>query len=215
LTENLQEKKWVPLIRKALSRPLPGASAHIRMLPPGRSFPSPDQWPEGLKTSSVLILLYPENQEIYCCLLKRQPYLRNHGGQIGFPGGRMEEGDKSLLYTALRECREEIGVATGEQNILGSLSTLYVSVSGFLIHPFVAWLPSKPNFSIDFQEVEKLLFLPVLTFLQEDRLMKAIVDTFTGSLEVPAWELEGEIIWGATAMILAEFFDILKQQPEE
>jgi 8-oxo-dGTP pyrophosphatase MutT (NUDIX family) len=183
------------------------------MNPPGRSLVSPDQIPEDIKNSSVLILLFPENEEIYCCLLKRQSHLRYHAGQIGFPGGRMEKEDLSLLHTALRESREETGVQLSKGNIIGSLSELYVSVSGFLISPFVAWISCRPNFTIDQQEVEKLLFLPVLSYLRNRKILQVEVETQTGLLVVPAYELEGEIIWGATAMILAEFFDILEEHP--
>jgi 8-oxo-dGTP pyrophosphatase MutT (NUDIX family) len=180
------------------------------MLPPGRSLVSPDKIPEDLKNSSVLILLFPENEEIYCCLLKRQSHLRYHAGQIGFPGGRIEKEDHSLRHTAIRESREEIGTDLSIENIIGSLSELYVSVSGFLISPFVAWISRRPLLEIDQQEVEKLLFLPVLSFLRNRKVIQMKVETQTGSLMVPAYALGGEIIWGATAMILAEFFDLLE-----
>jgi 8-oxo-dGTP pyrophosphatase MutT (NUDIX family) len=215
LTEKFPEERWLPFIREALNRPLPGDVSHARLLPPGRSLVSPDKIPEDLKNSSVLILLFPENEEIFCCLLKRQSHLRYHAGQIGFPGGRMEKEDHSLRQTAIRESREEIGVQLSIENIIGSLSELYVSVSGFLISPFVAWISCRPHFKIDQQEVDKLLFLPVLSFLRNGKIIQAVVESQTGFLAVPAYELDGEFIWGATAMILAEFFDILEVHPEE
>lgn len=127
----------------------------------------------------------------------------------------MEKEDHSLRQTAIRESREEIGVQLSIENIIGSLSELYVSVSGFLISPFVAWISCRPHFKIDQQEVDKLLFLPVLSFLRNGKIIQAVVESQTGFLAVPAYELDGEFIWGATAMILAEFFDILEVHPEE
>jgi len=185
------------------------------MLPSGRSLSRPGQVADGSKSSSVLLLLYPEGDELFCCLLKRQPYLRYHGGQIGFPGGKTEKEDVSLLHTALRESEEEVGVRLSEENIIGSLSKLYVSVSGFLMYPFVAWVSPKPRFTIDFREVDKLLSFPFLSFLHNRKVKTVEVETQTGRMEVPAYLHEGEIIWGATAMILAEFFEILEQQLAE
>jgi len=182
------------------------------MLPAGRSLSGPGQLTEGSKMSSVLLLLYPEADELFCCLLKRQPWLRFHGGQIGFPGGRKEKEDVSLISTALRESREEIGVRLSENNIIGALSGLYVSVSGFLMYPFVAWVSRKPRFTVDSREVNKLFFFPVLSFLHDRKVRSVEVETQTGRLEVPAYVHEGEVIWGATAMILTEFFDILERQ---
>jgi hypothetical protein len=109
----------------------------------------------------------------------------------------------------MRETQEEIGITSDQIEILGSLSEIYVQVSGFQIHPFVGWINEKPAFNINKNEVEKTISFPL-------RLLKNIIEeteieTFTGILKVPCIKFENEIIWGATAMILSEFYDTLQQ----
>lgn len=157
------------------------------------------------------MLLFPEEYEIFICLVKRQPFLKFHGGQIGFPGGKMEESDIDLSWTALRETSEEIGIQPSSVRILGALSPLFVFVSGFMIYPFVAWSPVRPDFVINHDEVEKLILFPLLGNYKNQEIKTVTLETQIGWLQVPAFGFEGEIIWGATAMILAEFFDVLEK----
>jgi 8-oxo-dGTP pyrophosphatase MutT (NUDIX family) len=203
---------WPRYIEKAMQNKLPGIHSHLKMLPPGRNLAMPDESKSDIKSSGVLALLFPEGDEIFICLVKRQPFMKFHAGQIGFPGGKKEKTDIDLVSTAVREASEEIGVQPSLIRILGALSPLYVSVSGFMIYPFVAWSPVRPPFVINHHEVEKLILFPLLKNYKNQKIITATVETQIGWLEVPAYESEGEIIWGATAMILAEFFDILDNQ---
>jgi len=132
--------------------------------------------------------------------------MKHHAGQIALPGGRIEKGE-TALETALRETSEEIGISSDQIEILGSLSELYVQVSRFQIHPFVGWLDKKPNFEINKNEVEKTISFPVK--LIENSFEEVELNTFSGKLKVPCVQFEGEILWGATAMILSEFRDVL------
>jgi 8-oxo-dGTP pyrophosphatase MutT (NUDIX family) len=201
---------WPLHIEKSLMNKLPGSNAHSRMLPPGRSLSFPDESDSNIKSSGVLILLFPEGDEIFICLVKRQPFMKFHAGQIGFPGGKKEKTDTSISWTAIRETSEEIGIQPSLINILGALSPLFVPVSGFMIYPFAAWCPVKPNFVINHNEIEKLLLFPLLRNYKNQKIVPAMVETQIGWLEVPAYTHENETIWGATAMILAEFFEILE-----
>ena len=88
--------------------------------------------------------------------------MKYHAGQIGFPGGKMEKDDPDLSFTAMRETSEEIGIRLEEIQVLGSLSPLFISVSGFLIYPFVAWSPKKPDFTVNYHEVERIIYFPLL-----------------------------------------------------
>ena len=124
------------------------------------------------------------------------------------PGGRLEQGE-TALETALRETWEEIGVGPESIEILGSLSELFVDVSGFLIQPFVGWLTEKPVFAINAAEVEKTILFPLVQY--KDKLEETELETVSGKLKVPCFHFEGEVIWGATAMILAEFYDVLNE----
>jgi 8-oxo-dGTP pyrophosphatase MutT (NUDIX family) len=184
---------------------LPGAKAHHTMLPQGRKLNAPSSDSSTIKKSSVLLLLYPENDQIYISLIKRPAHMKYHAGQIAFPGGRIEKGE-TALETALRETEEEIGIQTENIKIIGSLSELYVEVSNFLIHPYVGWLDEKPKFEINKSEADKMVLFPFLQY--RNSFETTTINTATGVLEVPCIKFENETIWGATAMILSEFYDL-------
>ncbi len=194
-------------IKKALSENLRGIESHQRMMPLNRKLKAVAGDTSRLKPSSVLLLLFEEDHELYICLIKRPVTMKHHAGQVAFPGGRIDPGE-TPVETALRETNEEIGIPSEKIEVLGSLSELFVDVSGFLIQPFVGWLTEKPVFTINKAEVEKILLFPLLQY--KDQLEETELETVSGRLMVPCFHFEGEIIWGATAMILAEFFDAME-----
>lgn len=192
-------------IQIALQKNLPGPRSHEKMLPPKRKLEVAEKNFVNSKRSSVLLLLFEDNSELMACLIKRTNILKHHAGQIALPGGRIEKGE-TALETALRETREEIGIGKEQITILGSLSELYVSVSDFIIHPFVGWLEKKPEFNTCKEEVEKVILFPIMRYknvFEEEEL-----ETISGKLNVPCIHFKGETIWGATAMILSEFYDL-------
>jgi 8-oxo-dGTP pyrophosphatase MutT (NUDIX family) len=194
-------------IRKALLGNLRGMESHQKMMPPNRRLQVATGDQRRLKPSSVMLLLFSEGAEIYICLIKRPATMKHHAGQVAFPGGQIEHGEEAL-ETALRETWEEIGIPAGQIEVLGALSELYVDVSGFLIKPFVGWTEEKPQFILNPSEVEKLLLFPLLSI--RDALAETELETVSGRLKVPCFPFEGEVIWGATAMILSEFYDVLE-----
>ncbi len=194
-------------IKKALAGSLRGMESHQRMMPPNRKLKATAGDKSRLKPSSVLLPLFEENHELFVCLIKRPATMKHHAGQVAFPGGRIEPGETSM-ETALRETWEEIGIAPEKIKVLGSLSELFVDVSGYLIQPFVGWLNEKPSFFLNEAEAEKVILFPLLQY--KDNLEETELETVSGKLKVPCFHFEGEIIWGATAMILAEFFDALE-----
>ncbi len=147
-------------IKKALLEKLPGAASHKKMLLPNRALKAASNKKSTLKQSSVLLLLFIENNELTACLIKRPSHMKHHAGQIALPGGRIEKGE-TAVETALRETYEEIGIQPNEVEILGSLSEFYVEVSRFQIQPFVGWLNKKPEFKINSNEVEKKILFPI------------------------------------------------------
>lgn len=195
-------------IKKALDKKLPGPESHSKMIPPNRDLHAPEKEKSRLKKSSVLLLLFEEEKELKICLIKRPAHMKHHASQVAFPGGQIEKGE-TALQTALRETEEEIGIAAGKIEILGSLSELYVGVSGFLIHPFVGWLHAEPKFVTCDDEVEKTIPFPLLKYQNKIELTE--LETMAGKLNVPAVHFKREIIWGATAMILAEFYDVVAE----
>lgn len=134
--------------------------------------------------------------------------MKHHGGQVALPGGQVEQGE-TALETALRETWEEIGVPPQKVEILGTLSELYVGVSGFLVRPFVGWLKENPSFSLNPGEVEKTILYPLMNY--KNSFDQAEMNTPSGKIQVPCIRYNGEIIWGATAMILSEFYDIMEE----
>ena len=191
---------------------MPGIRAHSKMLPPGRRLKIVDEELSMVKQSSILLLLFPEGDHLYTCLTKRPRTMRYHPGQISFPGGKVEKEDASPLMTALREAQEEVGIQPSSVEILGKLSDLYVEVSRFSIQPFLAWTDRRPDFQVDFGEVEELVLFPISDFIAKENIAETKIETTTGSLSVKYYPFNGEIIWGATAMILTELMDILRKQ---
>jgi len=200
-------------LKNALSATLPGKAAHVKMLPDGRPLDLPAGESHMVKRSSVLLLLYPDNGELFICLIKRPDTMKHHAGQVAFPGGRVDAADVSELEAALRETEEEVGVGAGQIEILGTLSKIYLNISRFLIQPFVGWAEKKPEFVLNPHEVIRLIQFPACRFFDQQSREYAVVETLSGKMEVPCYRFDDEIIWGATAMILAEFSDVLKSAP--
>jgi 8-oxo-dGTP pyrophosphatase MutT (NUDIX family) len=198
-------------LKETLQGELPGIHAHSKLLPPGRRLKTNDDELSSVKMSSVLLLLFPEGEQLYICLTKRPRTMKHHPGQISFPGGKVEKDDISAEMTALREAREEVGIDHDRIEILGKLSDLYVEVSQFSIQPFLAWADQRPDFLVDFGEVEKLILFPVSDFVANEIISEIELETVTGSLQVKYYPYDGEFIWGATAMILSELIEILKR----
>lgn len=194
-------------IAHALQGELPGTQAHSKLLPPGRVLKAAPEDKGRVKDSSVLLLLHPDEEELNVLLIKRPCHMKHHAGQIALPGGRIENGE-SAEQTAIRETFEEIGIPADQIEILGKLSEFYVEVSRFQIHPFVGWIQSEPVFHINPNEVEKAFFFPLLKFNPPYDSIE--LETITGRLDVPCVKYKEEIIWGATAMILSEFYDLLQ-----
>jgi 8-oxo-dGTP pyrophosphatase MutT (NUDIX family) len=199
-------------LKETLRGKLPGTEAHCKMLPPGRRLKNHEGEISTMKPSSVLLLLFPEGNQIFTCLIKRPSTMTHHPGQISFPGGKVEKEDFSAEMAALREAREEVGIDPSTIEIIGKLSDLYVEVSKFSIQPFLAWANQKPEFTVNAGEVDDLILFPLSDFVANETILETELDTFTGPLRVKYYPFNGEIIWGATAMILSELIEILKKR---
>ena len=190
--------------------PLPGLEAQITMAPRPRSFsPAPGVEP---RQAGVLLLLYPLHGVLCLVLTVRTSDLNYHSGQISLPGGGWEEGDASLQETALREAWEEIGIVTDGLELLGSLTPLYIPPSNNIVHPLIAYAPQRPAFHPDPKEVAELLEVP-LHLLLDPATRREEDWTWRGApLHVPFYAVGEHKIWGATAIMLAEFLELVKRQ---
>jgi 8-oxo-dGTP pyrophosphatase MutT (NUDIX family) len=209
----------VPLpeqIRRLLAGPLPGTDAQRRMAPRWQVGAEPMLVRERLRPAAGLILLYPHGDEWHVPLTQRGTGLRQHRGQISLPGGRMDPGE-SAVQTALREAHEEVGVVPDQVEILGQLTPLPISVSEFLLHPVVGVAPARPDFRVAAGEVEQLIELP-LSQLRRPDLVKWEVRRRTRPpevmMDVPYFDVPDHRVWGATAMVLAEFVALLAMADE-
>ena len=199
-------------LRQSLLRPLPGLEAQLRMAPSPRLGWDPLKFPEGATDGAALLLVYPHDEILHVALTVRGSGLRNHTGQVSLPGGRVDAGE-TFEAAALREANEEIGIDPAAVEVIGRLTPLHIPVSGFLLHPIVGFASIRPAFQRAEWEVARIIEVPV-TGLSEPGAVKREIRTRTANgqsidVDVPYFDIEGEKVWGATAMVLAEFCAIL------
>lgn len=166
-----------------------------------------------VKKSGVLILFYKKEEETHLVLIQRAIYKGTHSGQIAFPGGKVEESDKDIIHTALREANEEVGVEIDDVEVLGKLSDVYIPVSNFLVTPVVGIINYAPAFIPELREVAEIVELRVGHLIQVETLSLSNIKLSNGlMMKVPTFEFNQKIIWGATALMLNELRHILKRE---
>ncbi len=168
-----------------------------------------------VKDSAVLMALYPGEQgPLHTVFMLRPDYEGVHSRQIGLPGGSLEDGDGDFSQTALREAEEELGIPAGDVEVLGRMSEVYIPPSGHLVRPFIGFLQERPTLRPDPREVEKTIEMPLEEVLRSEAVAqeKVYVHVLQGYRRVPCFKVGGHVIWGATAMMLAEFRRILRDQ---
>ncbi len=163
-------------------------------------------WPAG-----VLVLFYFHLQQIFLVLIKRTGLVRHHQHQISFPGGQKEEGE-SLVQAALREAQEELNINPREIRLAGRLTPLYIKTSNYCLYPVVATARTRPDFRPSPHEVAEIIELPLVHLLNSTNKKEEWQLLRGQSVRIPFFEFNGYKIWGATAMVLAELFDILSEE---
>ncbi len=210
----IETDTFIERLRLRFTAPLPGREAQYKMAFAHRVEELQRRLipPDNAKTACVLLSIWEENGVWHTALIRRTENPRDrHSGQISFPGGRHDEGDGTYEYTALREANEEIGINPGQVEILGRLTELYIPVSNFSVYPFVGLLNEVPQFQLQPGEVEQVFALPLHHF--QDPSARGVADVLVGGQlmvrEVPCFRVEERPIWGATAMILSEFLELI------
>ncbi len=166
---------------------------------------------EGYRDSAVLVLLHEQDDAEHLLFQVRSSSLLLHSGEIGFPGGRRQRDDDTLLDTALREVEEEIGVPRDHVDVFGQLDDTLTFSSNYRIRPYVGALSLGPReFAIDAGEVHELLAVP-LAFLQSPDARGWYPIDRAGVVEsTPAFIYREHVIWGATARILDRFLELVE-----
>ena len=194
-------------LSQRLKTPLPGERAHRPMIPEGREYLRPLNVPKNARRAAVLIFI-TDTVQFTAPFIHRSNDDGPHSGQIALPGGEVEPGDFDEVDTALREAEEEIGLRHRDVIPLGTLSPLYIDVSNFLITPVVGvysgtgpfpWEDLVPNI----REVVTVHPVPICRL--ESTKKTRLVNVRGDCLVVPSYQFDGNVIWGATAMIIAEF----------
>ena len=186
---------------------LPGPAAQYKMAPELRL----ENHHGFYRNAAVMILLYIRAGSWHTVLMKRPEYAGAHSNQISLPGGKHEAGDADLNATALREIREETGIDDSLIRILGQLSRLHIPVSGIEVLPVVGYYPLEPDFQPDPAEVAYLIETPVEQLLDPENCREKLRPLMCRLVRVPYFQIGKEQVWGATAMILSEFLEVVRK----
>ena len=204
---------FIDNLKTNLQKPLPGEEAQFEMAHVNREKLA-DLFAEykNYRASAVLILLYPNEQnQTSVLLIERMAYNGHHSGQIAFPGGKVEPGDIDLQATALREFFEETG-SDAIPTVIGKLTPVYIPVSKFMVQPFVSYVEEKPNFTASAYEVNELIEWEIDHLLNLDIIKETTLEPTPGyKLKTPYFDVQGKVLWGATAMMLNELKWVLSK----
>ena len=208
MPSHLTYPEVVERLRAAFAAPLPGSAAQGRLAPRPRR-----EWPSGFNPARVrraagLLLIFPLAHRPCIVLTVRSDRLGRHGGQVSLPGGAIEPGE-TVEQAALREAFEEVGLSSRAVEVLGDLTPLDIPVSGFRLHPVVAALGERPALHAADGEVAHILEVPVADLTAPGSLLSVSRVRDGREMTIPLFHVGGHEIWGATAMVLAEFLTLL------
>ncbi len=206
---------WDEVIERVAAglRRLPGEEAQIRMAPRPRPGWTPGYLPPGTVPAAALLLVYPRDGDVILVLTVRAGHLPKHSGQVSLPGGMVEPGE-TLEEAALREAHEEVGIDPASVTLLGGLTPIHIPVSGFTLHPMVGVAAGRPSLRAAEDEVARILEVPVSHLIDASRHRRTRRMRDGTDYDVPYFELDGEQVWGATAMVLAEFATLIGHPPD-
>jgi 8-oxo-dGTP pyrophosphatase MutT (NUDIX family) len=169
--------------------------------------------PAHCRHAGVLIPLILEKGVHKVLFTKRTHKVEHHKGQFSFPGGATDDEDRSIEETVLRESYEEIGLAGENVALLGRIDEFFTRVSSFVVHPFVGLIPSTYEFIISEIEVERLIKVPWDTLIMNNLENKKYTVASEGvAYQTPAYEYNGDLIWGATAHMMDNLITILNHK---
>ncbi len=202
-------------IVKVTKMELPGEGVQFKMAPMERleELKRVARHQHTAKRAGVMSLFYPAgNNETRLILILRKTYKGVHSAQVGFPGGKLEAEDRNIQDAALRETEEEVGVPRQAISVLKQLTEIYIPPSNYFVQPFLGITREAPTFVPQEEEVEALIEVPLPVFMDDGSITTQILSTsYATNLEVPAFNFNDHIVWGATAMMLNEVRELLKR----
>ena len=204
---------FVSKLLEEIKNGIPGKESHAKMSPIKRPISDLLKESATIRESAVAVILYPNEHEIECLLIQRPEYDGNHSGQISFPGGKKDSEDAHLEYTARRETFEEIGIPLSSGQLIGQLTEVYIPISNFLVQPIIYYHEKLPKLVRDKREVAEIFSFSLSELVGEEcfSTMKVKLVSENNGTIVPCFLLGGKKIWGATAIILNEFRELLLQ----
>ena len=163
--------------------------------------------PEGVPAAVIVPIIDADEPSLL--FTKRTETVRDHKGEISFPGGARHPDDPDLLFTALRETREELGISPDAFDVLGALPPTHTMVSGYVITPFVARLPERPELTPSPVEIAEVVELGISRLFEAEREVQAVAGVHPTMF---VYELDGHVVWGATGRIVHALLEILRRQ---
>lgn len=195
------------------TKPLGGLESQFKLVPELRIKISEEKIKNSNpRKAAVMALFYPDEQNKTTFLLtQRASYNGTHSAQISFPGGKYDQEDDNMRQTALRELEEEVGVFRNSVEVIRQLSDTYIPPSNFMVTPFIGFLNEKPSL-IPNEEVAKLIEIEAAALLNEENISSIVMETsYMKEIEVPCFKFYNHVVWGATAMMLSEIKDLMKE----
>lgn len=210
----LEEDNFINQVNAVFKAELPGREAQLNMSTRLPQYQKEQTPPANVRVAAVLVHIY-YNQEWKLTLMERTNR-GPHSGQISFPGGGVEDQDSNLIDTALREAQEEVGILPQDVEILGKLTPLYIPVSNSLVHPFVGYSTNLPSYVLDPEEVQSVIVASFADFFNPEKLKERNLTVGNGFRlkDVPYFDINGHVVWGATAMMMSEFLVALQKHHE-
>ena len=200
-------------IKHVLQTQLPGEEAHLPLSPMGRKRSSEAIVnAHNVRESAVAVVLYEKENVLHGLLTERNTYNGNHSGQICFPGGKTDKKDASYEATAKRECFEETGISPEKLSLIGELTPVYIPVSNHYVHPFIFHHQGEPKIDSDPYEVKSVFDFPIKALGQPDIIKTTTIELTKGKRlkDVPYFDLNQKIVWGATGIMLNELKEVCK-----
>jgi 8-oxo-dGTP pyrophosphatase MutT (NUDIX family) len=216
----MTQPPFIAFLEHRLTQPLPGYDGQRRMAPFAKTIYEPPTDIDTYKQSAVLALLFNNHEtapnraaaeHLEILLTVRSSELKNHSGQISFPGGRSDAGE-TIRETALRETCEEVGVSRERIMLLGDLTPLYVPVSRSMIYPVIGFHNGKPETHPNAGEVEEIFSVSFADLLNPANIDRKPWTVLGHEVEVPFWNVGKQTpLWGATAMMIAEIVTLYEE----